>query len=281
LEVFITCYNSRQLNTDAGVKMENQNFETIEFSVNNRIATITLNRPESLNSLNDQIARELGQALELCKNDQIKVVVLSGKGKGFSSGGDIKLMTQFESSPDKLTALLDNLHKVVIGMRNLEKPIIASINGFAMGAGLSLALACDFRIAAKSSSFSCAFVNIGLVPDSGASFFLTKLLGSAKATELMFLGDTFNTDQAMEMGLLNRVAPDEDLKKVVGDFAAKLAKRPAQSIAKIKHLINRAIISDLSDQLALEAMFQVEAIKTPDFKEGITAFIEKRKAEFK
>jgi 2-(1,2-epoxy-1,2-dihydrophenyl)acetyl-CoA isomerase len=260
--------------------METKTFETIEFSVSDKIASIVLNRPQSLNSLDDQISRELDQALDLCRDENIKVVVLSGKGKGFSSGGDIKLMTMFETHPEKLTGLLDNLHKVIINMRNLEKPIVAAINGFAMGAGLSLALACDFRIAAKSSTFSCAFVNIGLVPDSGASFFLTKLLGSAKATELMFLGDTFNTDQALEMGLLNRVATDEDLKVVVRNFALTLAKRPAEAVSKIKRLINRAIIGDLSDQLALEAMFQVEAVKTRDFKEGITAFLEKRKAEF-
>lgn len=261
--------------------MEKMNFDSIEFSVDNRIATIILNRPQALNALDGKLAGELVRAFELCEDDNVKVVVLSGKGKGFSAGGDIKLMPQFLSNPDNLTAFLEILNKVIIRMRNLEKPIIASINGFAMGAGLSLALACDFRIAAKSSSFCSSFVNIGLVPDTGTSFFLTKLLGTTRATELMVLGEIFNSDQAFDFGLLNRVVADEDLKTVVQSFAQLLTKKPAGSIAKIKHLVNRALISDLPDQLALETMFQFESVKTRDFKEGITAFIEKRKAEFK
>ncbi len=261
--------------------MENKNFETVEFSVDNNTATITLNRPQALNALTDQVAFDLSEAFEICRNESIKVVILTGKGKAFSSGGDIKLMTQMETNPNVISSMLENLHKVIIQMRNLEKPIIGAINGFAMGAGLSFALACDFRIAAKSTTYSCAFVNIGLVPDCGGSFFLTKLLGYAKATELMMLGDTINSDQALELGLLNRVVPDDELSIVAKNFALELSKKPSQSIARIKQLVNRAIISDLSDQLALEGVFQKEASRTADFKEGITAFIEKRKPQFK
>lgn len=260
--------------------METKNFETIQFSIENRVATITLNRPQAMNALNDVITGELAQAFELCKSDEVKVVVLTGNGKGFSSGGDIKLMTQLETSPNAVNDLLLNLHQVVVEMRNLPKPIVASINGFAFGAGFSLALACDFRIGARSSSYSCAFVNIGLVPDTGASFFLTKLVGAAKATELMFLGNSINSEEAHNLGLLNKVVSDEELADTTSLFVQELLKKPSTSLSRIKQLVNRAIISDLSDQLALEALFQREATKTANFKEGITSFVEKRKPNF-
>lgn len=256
-------------------------FETIILKKENRIANIILNRPDALNALNDKITFELKEAFQICEDDdEIRVVVLSAKGKGFSSGGDIKLMTKLESDPDVLNKLLENLHSLIIDIRNLDKPVVASINGFAFGAGLSLALACDFRIATKSSTYSCAFVNIALVPDSGASFFLTKLVGYAKALELMMLGDTINSDQAYEMGLLTRVVSDEDLKVVTRKFSEQLLEKPHNSLARIKRMVNKAIISDLPDQLSLEAHFQKEVSKKPDFKEAIMAFVEKRKPKF-
>lgn len=256
------------------------NFENIEFSVQNKIACIKLNREKAMNALDDKMTYELSQALELCKDSEIKVVVLTGAGRGFSSGGDIKLMTKLDATPNALNDLLINLHNVVIQMRNLDKPIIAGINGFAFGAGFSLALACDFRVATKNSSYSCAFVNIGLVPDTGASFFLTKFLGASKATELMMLGNTISADEAYNMGLLTKLVEDSELSEGVMSLASELSKKPLGSISRIKKLVNRAVISDLSDQLALEAMYQGEVVKTPDFKEGITAFMEKRKANF-
>ncbi len=257
------------------------NFENIIFSVENKIANIKLNREKAMNALDDKLTHELTEALELCNSSDIKVVTLTGSGKGFSSGGDIKLMTKLDSNPNGLNDLLVNLHNVVIKMRNLDKPIVAEINGFAFGAGLSLALACDFRVASKNSSYSCAFVNIGLVPDTGASFFLTKFLGAAKATELMMLGQTILADEAYKLGLLNKVVEDSELEANVKLLAEELCKKPAGSLSRIKQLVNRAIISDLSDQLALEAMYQGEVVKTSDFREGITAFMEKRRPEFK
>lgn len=257
------------------------NFENIIFSIQDKIATITLNREKALNALDDKITFELSEAFDKCKSDDIKVVVLNANGKGFSSGGDIKLMTKLETEPNILNDLLHNLHNVVIQMRNLNKPIIAAINGFAFGAGFSLALACDFRIASKNSSYSCAFVNIGLVPDTGASFFLTKFLGAAKATELMMLGNTIDSEEAYRLGLLNKLVDDSELAETVKSFATELSKKPSGSLARVKNLVNRAIITDLSDQLALEAMYQAEVVKLPDFREGITAFMQKRKPEFK
>lgn len=257
------------------------NFENIEFSIENKIATIKLNREKAMNALDDKLTAELSQAFELCNSPDVKVVVLTGKGKGFSSGGDIKLMTKLETNPNALNDLLVNLHQVVVQMRNLDKPIVAGINGFAFGAGFSLALACDFRVAANTSSYSCAFVNIGLVPDTGASFFLTKFLGAAKATELMMLGNTIDANEAYRLGLLTKVVESADLEESVKHFAAELSKKPLGSLSRIKQLVNRAIISDLSDQLGLEAIYQGEVVKESDFKEGITAFMEKRKPEFK
>lgn len=256
-------------------------FETIILKKENRIANIILNRPDALNALNDKITFELKEAFELCNSDKdVRVVVLSAKGKGFSSGGDIKLMTKLESDPNVLNKLLENLHSLIIDIRNLDKPVIASINGFAFGAGLSLALACDFRIAAKNSTYSCAFVNIALIPDSGASFFLTKLVGYAKALELMMLGDTINSDQALEIGLVTRVVSDDELKVVTEKFAQQVLSKPHESLTRIKRMVNKAIIADLSDQLSLEAHFQKEVSQKPDFKEAIMAFVEKRKPKF-
>lgn len=257
------------------------NFENLIFSVDNKIATIRLNREKALNALDDKITFELSEAFDRCKSDDIKVVILNANGKGFSSGGDIKLMTKLETDPNVLNDLLQNLHNVVIQMRNLNKPIVAGINGFAFGAGFSLALACDFRIASKNSSYSCAFVNIALVPDTGASFFLTKFLGAAKATELMMLGNTIHSEEAYRLGLLNKLVDDSELLETVKSFAEDLSKKPSGSLARIKSLVNRAIITDLSDQLALEAIYQSEVVKLPDFREGITAFMQKRRPEFK
>lgn len=260
--------------------METKQFENIEFRSDSGIAEIILNRPEALNALNDKLTQDLKEAFLLCENKNIKVIVLSAKGKGFSSGGDIKMMSGLDKNPKALSSLLENLHSVIIQMRNLDKPIIAAVNGFAFGAGFSLALACDFRVAGKKSSFSCAFVNIGLVPDSGASFFLTKLLGVTKATELMMLGNTINAEQANELGLLNHLVETDEVEAVAKKLALELAKKPSTSIARIKRLVNKAIIADLPDQLNLEAMLQVEAAKTDNFREGITAFLEKRVPNF-
>lgn len=260
--------------------METKQFENIEFRFDSGIVEIVLNRPEALNALNDKLTQDLKEAFSLCENEAVKVVVLSANGKGFSSGGDIKMMAELDKNPKALTSLLDNLHSVIIQMRNLDKPIIAAINGFAFGAGFSLALACDFRVASKKSSFSCAFVNIGLIPDSGASFFLTKLLGVTKATELMMLGNTINAEQANDLGLLNYLVEPEEVAVVAKKLASELSKKPSTSIARIKKLVNKAIIADLPDQLHLEAMFQGEAAKTANFREGITAFLEKRLPNF-
>jgi 2-(1,2-epoxy-1,2-dihydrophenyl)acetyl-CoA isomerase len=186
-------------------------FENIIFSVNNSVAHIVMNREKALNALNNSIVKELIEAFELCQEDTIKVVTLTGTGKSFSSGGDIKLMASIEENPKLLSELMDDLNRLVVIIRNLEKPVVAGINGFTFGAGLGLSLACDFRIASKSSTFSCAFVNIGLVPDTGTSFFLTKLLGYGKATELIMLGETFDANEALKIGLVNKVVSDENL----------------------------------------------------------------------
>jgi 2-(1,2-epoxy-1,2-dihydrophenyl)acetyl-CoA isomerase len=252
-------------------------FENIIFSINNYVANIVMNREKSLNALNDNLVKELIKAFELCQEENIKVVTIKGVGKSFSSGGDIKLMASIEENPKLLSELMDDLNRLVIIIRNLEKPVIAGINGFTFGAGLGLSLACDFRIASRSSTFSCAFVNIGLVPDTGTSFFLTKLLGYAKATELIMLGETFDSNQALKMGLVNKVVSDENLDNALQNMANKLLNKPISSISRIKKIINKAIISDLSDQLYLEAFYQKECSKTDNFKLAIKSFLEKKK----
>jgi 2-(1,2-epoxy-1,2-dihydrophenyl)acetyl-CoA isomerase len=247
----------------------------------NGVATITLNRPEVYNALHDEITYELQDVFKKVANDEaVRVVVFTGAGKAFCSGQDLKAVTGKEKK-----SFLDSLHKrynpIIKGMRNLPKPIICRLNGVAAGAGCSLALACDIIIASQEAMLIEAFVNIGLVPDSGSSYFLPRLVGMAKAFELCSMGSRVNAKEAEAIGLINKTVAPDQLDIAVKEYSDYFAKAPTKSIGLIKKMLNKSATSTLDDMLDYEAYCQEIAGNSSDYKEGVSAFLEKRKPEFK
>jgi 2-(1,2-epoxy-1,2-dihydrophenyl)acetyl-CoA isomerase len=261
-------------------------YETILFDINNGLASITLNRPDNYNALTVQMYKEIIHALKQVKRDkQVRAMLFTGAGKGFCSGADLM---EVQSNLENLAIgdyLREGLHHVVTGFRNLEKPIICALNGVAAGAGVSLALATDIRIASEKSSFVfAAFVNIGLIPDAGSTHFLPQLVGPAKAFELAMLADSQNRvspEQAQNLGLVTRVVPHDDLMNEANALANKMANMPTKAIGLAKRAIYKSSERGLDGQLEVEAQLQTIASRTHDFQEGVTAFIEKRDPKFK
>jgi len=256
-------------------------FQFIKFDVANGVATVTLNRPEVYNALNDSITYELQDALKkISKDDSIRVMVLTGAGKAFCSGQDLKA-----ASGEEKRSFLDSLHKrynpIISAMRSLPKPIICRLNGVAAGAGCSLALACDMIIAAEDATLIEVFINIGLVPDSGSSYFLPRLVGRAKAFELCSLGNKVKANEALQLGLINKVAPADQLDSVVKEYADHFAQAPTKSIGLIKRMLEKSATSNLDEMLEYEAYCQEIAGTSNDYKEGVSAFLEKRKPAFR
>ncbi|MEP6976948.1 MAG: enoyl-CoA hydratase-related protein [Thermoleophilia bacterium] len=242
------------------------------------VQTIVLNRPDVLNALNADMHKALGAALKDARADDVRAVVITGAGRGFCVGQDL---TEFrDATGDIADRLRASYHPNIRAIRALEKPVIAAVNGAAAGAGLSLACACDIRIASDAAAFVPAFVNIGLVPDSGGSFFIARLLGPARAFEWMTSGRTLTAAEAQAWGLVSEVVDADAFEVRVAEFAARLAGMPTRAIGMTKRLFDRAAESTLEDQLELEAQLQSAATKTNDFREGVTAFLEKRKPEF-
>ena len=260
-------------------------YETLEYTVADRVCTITLNRPDVFNAINDALTKELADALKNAGRDKsVSVVVLTGAGKAFCSGQDLgDLKTKYV--PGHVPHLGDDLRRrynpVIERMRSMDKPIIAAVNGVAAGAGCSLALACDMRICSEYASFIEVFINVGLVPDSGSTWFLPRLVGMGKAMELCCTGDKVNAEEALRTGIANRVVPADELMNETQKLAAKLASLPARGIALTKRLLYTAFENDLAQQLEAEAFAQETAGMTEDHYEGVVAFIEKRKPEFK
>ena len=260
-------------------------FETLTVETADRICTITMNRPEVYNALNDKLTFELQDALKAAARDKaVNVVVLTGEGKAFCSGQDLgDLKTKYV--PGYEPHLGDDLRKrynpVVKRIREMDKPVIAAVNGVAAGAGLSFALACDIRIVSEKASFIEVFINVGLIPDSGSTFTLPRLVGLSKAMELCFTGDKVSAAEALRIGLVNRVVPAESLMDETRTLAAKLSALPARGIALTKRLLNQSYDNNLNQQLEAEAFAQETAGLTEDHCEGVVAFIEKRKPEFK
>jgi 2-(1,2-epoxy-1,2-dihydrophenyl)acetyl-CoA isomerase len=257
--------------------------ETVELKVEERVAWITLNRPDALNALTAQVGRELTVAIdEIAANSDVRVLVLTGAGRGFSSGADLKegLIGDDRGKPEVATPLREIFHPLILRVRTLEKPVIAAVNGGAVGIGCSLALAADLVIAAESAYFLMAFANIGLGLDGGASELLVRRIGHARATEMAMLAERVNAATALEWGLVNRVAADDQLRVVAGELAAKLAAGPPGSYASIKRTLNAAAYAQLAQVLDLEATLQQERAESADFMEGVLAFVQKRPAEF-
>jgi 2-(1,2-epoxy-1,2-dihydrophenyl)acetyl-CoA isomerase len=258
-----------------------QIFDTIQYLAQDGLATITLHRPEVYHALNVTLLTEITQAVKLAEADEtVRVVVLTGSGsKAFCSGADLK---NTESLPKSLGARLEeSYHPMVHALRDIPKPVICRLNGVAAGAGFSLALACDMIIAQQDAYVSLLFVGIGLMPDAGANFFMPRLVGSQKAFELATTGRKVFMEEALALGIVNKVVPIEALDAAVDEMVQYYKNAPTTAIAYIKKLMNGSFNSSLGKVLSAEANHQDLLGKTEDFKEGVTAFLEKRPAVFK
>jgi 2-(1,2-epoxy-1,2-dihydrophenyl)acetyl-CoA isomerase len=244
---------------------------------------ITLNRPETLNAWTTDFGHELKGIIEGPATDaSVRAVLITGAGRGFSSGADLK--SSFEpgedGGPDILGNLRDVYHPIITGIRRLEKPVVAAVNGPAVGIGCSLALDCDLVLAAESAYFGLAFVNIGLMPDGGSTLLVPTAVGKARAFQMALLGERVDARTALEWGLINFVHPDDELIEAANALVAKLAAGPTRSYASSKRAINQMLYPQLDEQLELEAQLQHALGRSPDFIEGAVAFLEKREAAF-
>ena len=247
------------------------------------VLTLTLNRPEALNALNQETTAGLRTALDVAAHDpEVGAVILTGAGRAFCAGADLKDVSARLATGDiDLGAdLRANYAPMIRAIRACPKPVIAALNGTAAGAGLSMALACDLRLAAEGAQLIVVFVRVGLVPDAGSLFFLTRMLGLSKATELAMTGDPLSADDAQRLGLVVAVVPPEQLMAVARERALRLAEGPRQTYALIKRGMERALDLDLEQTLELESQLQARAARTPDAQEAIRAFLEKRKPVF-
>jgi 2-(1,2-epoxy-1,2-dihydrophenyl)acetyl-CoA isomerase len=256
--------------------------EVIELKIENNIAWITFNRPEVFNSFNREMAFLLQETLDNCANDtNVRALVITGNGKAFCAGQDLKEVTDPELNPGFRKILEEHYNPIIQKIRSIEKPIIAAVNGVAAGAGANIALACDIVVATESANFIQAFSKIGLIPDSAGTFFLPRLIGFQKASALMMLGDKITAQEALLMGMIYKIYPTGLFEEEVMTLASTLAQMPTKAIGLTKRLLNQSMTNNLEQQLALESDLQIEASSSNDYKEGVTAFVEKRKPEFK
>jgi 2-(1,2-epoxy-1,2-dihydrophenyl)acetyl-CoA isomerase len=251
----------------------------VETSRAGAVLTITLNRPDVLNAFNSEMHRGLAAALKDARDGGVRAVVITGAGRGFCVGQDL---TEFREAPGDIgSRLRGNYHPNIRAIRALEKPVIAAVNGAAAGAGMSLACACDLRIAADSATFVPAFINIGLIPDSGGSYFVTRILGPARAFEWLASGKRLTAAEAHAWGLVSEVVETEAFTARVAELAAQLADLPTKGVGMTKRLLDHAVTASLEEQLEREAQLQTAATQTEDFKEGVAAFLEKRPPKFR
>lgn len=248
--------------------------------IENNVCFLSLNRPDVFNSFNQKMAFSLQEELlAASKDDSIRAIVIGGEGKAFCAGQD--LAEAMDPNGPALQDIVKKHYNPIINLiRSIEKPIIAAVNGVAAGAGANIALACDITIAKKSASFIQAFSKIGLIPDSGGTFFLPRIIGTQKALALMMTGDKVSAEEADKMNMIYKAVPDEEFEETVNQFAFKIAQMPTRGLGLTKKAVNESFSNNLSVQLDLEEKLQTEAGKTSDFKEGVQAFIEKRKAVF-
>lgn len=255
---------------------------SILLKIENSIATITLNRPEVFNSFNREMALLMQNTLDQCaKDENVRAIVITGAGKAFCAGQDLKEVTTPELNPGFRKILEEHYNPIVSRIRSIEKPIIAAVNGVAAGAGANIALACDIVIAAENAAFIQAFSKIGLVPDSAGTFFLPRLIGFQKASALMMLGDKVSATEALNMGMIYKIFEAEVFEAEVQKIATTLANMPTKAIGLTKKLLNESMSNNLQQQLALESDLQIDASSSNDYREGVNAFMEKRTPEFK
>lgn len=255
---------------------------TIQLKIENNVAFITLNRPEVFNSFNREMALSLQDTFDACeKNDEIRAIVLTGNGKAFCAGQDLKEVTSPELNPGFKKILEEHYNPIITRIREIKKPVLGAINGVAAGAGANIALACDIVIANEKASFIQAFSLIGLVPDSAGTYFLPRLIGFQKASALAMLGDKVGAEEAERLGMIYKYVPSEEFEETINKLALKLANMPTKALGMIKELFNRSMTNSLQEQLAMESKCQIEAAQSEDYAEGVAAFIEKRKPNFK
>ncbi|MBP6184481.1 MAG: 2-(1,2-epoxy-1,2-dihydrophenyl)acetyl-CoA isomerase [Saprospiraceae bacterium] len=254
---------------------------SIHYRLENQVAWLTLQRPEVFNSFNRSMALELQRELDACNaNAEVRCVVLTGSGKAFCAGQDLQEVVAADG-PSMQTILQEHYNPIIRRIRALEKPVIAAVNGVAAGAGANIALACDIVIASESASFIQAFSKIGLIPDSGGTFFLPRIIGFQKASALMMTGEKVPATEAERLGMVYKVFSDETFLESVSQLALQLAAMPTRGLAFTKQALNRAMYHDLGSQLELEDRLQRMAGQTHDYQEGVQAFLEKRKPVFK
>jgi 2-(1,2-epoxy-1,2-dihydrophenyl)acetyl-CoA isomerase len=259
-------------------------YETVNLQRAGGVARIELNRPEKMNAWDRQLGLDLRAAVERVSEDpEVRAVLLTGSGRGFSSGADLSAGFEPtpEGHPDVHTALVERYHPIIVGVRNMPKPVVAAVQGPAVGIGCSLALAADFVVAAEAAYFLLAFVNIGLVPDGGSSAFIPARIGLTRATEMAMLGERVHAPRALEWGLINAVHAADELPAAADALAQRLAAGPTKSYAGAKRQLNAWVYEGLEPQLELEADIQQEQAETADFAEGALAFLQKRPAEFR
>lgn len=254
----------------------------IEIHIDTCVGTLKLNRPDVFNSFNRQMALELQIALDdMGANQDVRCIVLTGTGKAFCAGQDLKEVTTPELHPGFRTILEEHYNPIIQRIRTIEKPVLAAVNGVAAGAGANIALACDIVLAAESASFIQAFSKIGLIPDSGGTFFLPRLIGFQRAMALCMLGDKVTAAEAFQMGMIYKVLQDETFTSEVQKIAETIAGMPTKALGLTKRLINSSLTHNLDEQLQMESVIQIDAAQTHDYNEGVQAFIEKRKPSFK
>ena len=255
---------------------------SILLKIENKVAYITLNRPEVFNSFNREMALSLQSILDDCEtNDVVRAIVLTGNGKAFCAGQDLKEVTDPRLNPGFKKILEEHYNPIITRIRAIKKPIVAAVNGVAAGAGANIALACDIVVAHQKVSFIQAFSLIGLIPDSAGTFFLPRLIGFQKASALAMLGDKIGAEEAEKMGMIYKSVTMEEFDETINNLALKLANMPTKALGFIKELFNQSMTNTLDEQLALESELQIKAAESEDYKEGVAAFIEKRKPEFK
>ena len=259
-------------------------FETVLYELKDGVATVTMNRPDALNALSSQLTTDLDRSFRQAILDGARAVILTGNGRAFCSGGDLREMQSMWEKEGRIEAFLEEplgiLHGVIRLIRETPIPFVAAVNGVCAGAGVNFALACDIVIAAEDASFREAFVRIGLSPDCGGTFFLPRAVGDKIAAELFMTGDAVTAERALRLGMVNHVVQPQILMIEAAKMAAKLAAGPTGSIGRIKQMLNASSSNDLAAQLALEHECQIESGKSADFKEGVAAFFEKRPPNF-
>ena len=259
-------------------------YEAVQLEQRGEVAIVTLNRPANLNALTVDVARDFNAAVRESIEKRARALVLTGAGRAFSAGGDLREMQKIASRDGRVEAFFDEplrmLNETIMLIRQTPIPFIAAVNGVASGGGCNLALACDLVIAAEGAKFNQAFIKIGLSPDCGGTFILPRLVGWKRAAELMFTGDMVTAQQALEMGMINAVTPDSELMSRALAMAERLAAAPTAAIAQIKRLLEASAVNDQETQLGLERKAQIESGKTKDFIEGVSAFLEKRPPRF-